>query len=311
MTMHNLRDDRPQTIDDGSPSPVVSRRSSIAEVLVWASTTLAHTDFPRLTAEALLAHALSVTRTRLLSHPEGSVAPKALAEFEQLIARAAAGEPLAYLTGHREFYGLDFLVDRRVLVPRPETERLVDLALSPGHPSTSPPAPLRILDVGTGCGCIAVALAKHLPSARITATDVSAEALAVARINAGRHNVSERITFVHTDLLSSFVMRSGHSSFDLLCANLPYIPSAELRQLPISEHEPMLALDGGPDGLNLIDRLLTGAARVAAPHGRLLLEIGATQGAPVCNLARAAFPSAQVVLHKDLAGLDRVVAVDF
>jgi release factor glutamine methyltransferase len=217
--------------------------------------------------------------------------------------RAAAGEPLAYLTGHREFYGLDFLVDARVLVPRPETETLVDLARAHAHPH----APTRILDVGTGSGCLAVAVARHLPSAHVTATDISAGALAVARRNADRHGVSDRVTFVQSDLLSDCRLQT--SSFTLLLANLPYIASSDLPRLPVSEHEPRLALDGGSEGLDLIRRLLADAPRVLSSNGGLLLEIGADQGQAVSALARTAFPAAQIRVHRDWAGLDRVVAI--
>jgi release factor glutamine methyltransferase len=293
------------------------------ELLNRATLALHDTDSPRLTAEVLLAHVLGVSRTQLLSHPEQPIAPEALTEFERLLARAATGEPLAYLTGHREFYGLDFLIDSRVLVPRPETELLIDLALSTFHPITpSPRHPVtlsctpNILDIGTGSGCLAITLAKHLPSAHLTAVDISPDALALARLNAQRHGVSDRITFLQSDLLSSFVLRPSSSVLrppslvSLLTANLPYIASEELRHLPVSKHEPALALDGGPDGLALIRRLLMDAPRVMAPNGRLLLEIGSTQGAAVAALARAAFPTAEAVgVHQDLAGLDRVVEI--
>jgi release factor glutamine methyltransferase len=320
MITNKLRDRRPPTLRlrsgqalrlrsgqaaDRRPRTAVARsgRSSISEVLRSAILTLAGADSPRLTAEVLLAHVLRVTRTQLLSRPERLVPQPRLAEYQTLVVRAAAGEPLAYLAGHREFYGLDFLVDSRVLIPRPETELLVDLALS--HPHTH--TPTHILDVGTGSGCIAVALAVHLPSAHITAIDISEAALTLARQNAQRHGVAERIDFVQSDLLSDFGL--GTSDFGLLTANLPYIPSAELRRLPVSKHEPALALDGGPDGLAFIRRLLADAPRVLTPGGLMLLEIEARQGEAVVSLARAAFPNAQVELHQDLAGLYRVVEI--
>lgn len=313
------------------PLSIFILHPSSFEVLHHAIQTLAETESPHLTAEVLLAHVLGVSRTQLLSHPERPVSPTALAEFERLLARAAMGEPLAYLTGHREFYGLDFLVDSRVLVPRPETELLIDLALSPFQPFSSSssftlsPSHLvtlsdnpSILDIGTGSGCLAVTLAEHLPAAHLTAVDISSDALTLARLNAQHHSVSNRITFLQSNLLSSilppfinphssFVI--GHSSFTLLTANLPYIASDELHRLPVSKHEPTLALDGGPDGLALIRRLLADAPHVMAPNGRLLLEIGSTQGAAVAALARATFPTAEVKVHPDLAGLDRVVEI--
>jgi len=275
-------------------------------------------DAPRLTAEVLLAHVLGITRTQLLSRPERQLSAETLAPFQSLVSRAAQGEPLAYLTGRREFYGLDFLVDSRVLVPRPETELLVDFALTLHAPRST----LHILDIGAGSGCIAITLALKLPAARVTAIDISPEALALARLNAERHGVSNRVTFIQSDLLSNLQfsnlqspvsnlqslisnLQSPITNYQLLIANLPYIPSDELPRLPVARHEPALALDGGPDGLALIRRLLADAPRLMASRGRLLLEIGAAQGEAAAALARAAFPSAQIEIHQDLAGHDR------
>jgi release factor glutamine methyltransferase len=315
MRTISLRDGGRQTADRRRRSAVGGHLSPASEILQHAvvALTAAAADSPRLTAEILLAHLLGVSRARLLSRPERSLSAQTLAKYEALIARAADGEPLAYLTGHREFCGLDFLVDARVLVPRPETELLIDLALNSPLPAgeglgvRESSLPLHILDVGTGSGCIAVALAVRRPVARITAVDISAGALALARLNAARHRVADRIDFIQSDLLSTFHLRP--STFHLLVANLPYIPSGELKTLPVSKHEPALALDGGPDGLDLIRRLLADAPRVMAPHGRLLLEINDAKRAEACDLARTAFPSAHIELHTDFAGLDRVVAI--
>lgn len=265
------------------------------------------TDSPRLTAEVLLAHTLGLTRAQLLARPEQPLSPEQQARYAALVNRAAAGEPLAYITGVREFHGLDFAVDARVLVPRPETELLVDLALQFLTTESTQSAEKRVLDVGTGSGCIAVTIAVKHPAASVTATDISEEALAVARANAARHGVAQRIAFFRSDLLSSFHLLPA--SFDLIAANLPYIASAELRDLAVAGHEPRLALDGGPDGLLWIRRLLVDAPRALKPGGLLLLEIGATQGAAATALVQAAFPQGRVTLHRDLAGLDRVVSV--
>ena len=286
-------------------------RTSCAGLLFQAARGLAEAgvDAPRLTAEALLAHVLGITRTQLLSRPERQLSAGTLAQFQSLVSRAAQGEPLGYLTGRREFYGLDFLVDSRVLVPRPETELLVDLALNLQSPVRRA-SNLQLLDVGTGSGCIAIALALKLPAARVTAVDISPVALALARLNAERHGVSNRVTFIQGDLLAN-LPPAGRliANYQLLIANLPYIPSDEFRRLPVARHEPALALDGGPDGLALIRRLLSDAPRLMDPRGRLLLEIGAAQGEAAAALARAAFPSAQVEIHQDLAGLDRIISV--
>jgi len=283
---------------------VVRSAYSVAELLQAATRSLAQIDSPRLTAEALLAHTLGLSRTQLLSRDTAAPSPESMEAFEALVRRAATGEPLAYLTGRREFHGLDLAVNPQVLVPRPETELLVDEALRFLAPQTTEQ---RVLDVGTGSGCIAVTIAAKCPAASVTAVDVTDEALAVARANATRHNVARRIAFFKSDLLSA--LRLLPSNFNLLCANLPYIASDELRTLPVIKHEPRLALDGGPDGLLWVRRLLVDAPRVMAPHGWLLLEIGATQGQAAAALAQAAFPSAQVAVLKDYAGLDRIVRV--
>jgi release factor glutamine methyltransferase len=284
---------------------------SLGEALRSAAGRLAPADSPRLTAEALLAHLLGLTRAQLLSRLEQPLPADLAAPLERLVARAAGGEPLAYLTGHREFYGLDFAVDARVLVPRPETELLIDLALAVESPLTQLSRP-HVLDVGTGSGALAVPLAVKCPRARLVATDISAGALAVACANAARHHVADRISFIQGDLLSAFPLQPSPASlhpFDLLVANLPYIPSAELRRLPVAKHEPRLALDGGPDGLEPLRRLLADAPCVLAPGGRLALEIEATCGEAAAALARAAFPTARVWVHQDLAGLDRAVEI--
>lgn len=294
-----------------SPAGVVGRLSSIGEALAFAHRELVQTDSPALTAQVLLAHVTGLTRTQVLARPEQPLSEAQQAQFAALLARAAEGEPLAYLTGEREFCGLAFWVDHHVLVPRPETELLVELG--------SAARPRRILDVGTGSGCLAIALAVRLPQAMVMAVDIAPEALALARRNAARHGVERRLTFIKSDLLSAWLPSSDPfatnlpvarpPAFDLIVANLPYIDSDELRGLAVARHEPALALDGGPGGLKLIERLLRQAPRFLAPHGLLLLEIGAAQSVPALALARAAFPHASVTVHQDLAGLDRVVAL--
>lgn len=267
--------------------------------LLGATAALAATDAPALTAQLLLGAVLGLDRTQVLTQPERPLSAAEQAAFERLVARAAAGEPLAYLLGRREFYGLSFEVTPYVLVPRPETELLVDLARALN--------PKRVLDVGTGSGCIAVALAVNVPDAAITALDLSPEALAVAQGNAETHGVSDRITFRHSDLLAA--LEPAAPVFDLLCANLPYIDTTELHTLPVAAHEPALALDGGPGGLVLVARLLAQAGPHLAPGAALLLEIGATQGPAAAALAQQAFPAAAVGVARDLAGLDRVLTI--
>ncbi|BCX05635.1 MAG: release factor glutamine methyltransferase [Candidatus Roseilinea sp.] len=280
----------------------------------------ARVDAPTTTARLLLAHVLDKPKEWLIAHDDVHLDAAAQQRFRSLLQRVAAHEPLAYVLGHREFYGLDLIVDRRVLIPRPETEMLVELALdelkienaklkSDDMPTFS------ILDVGTGSGAIPIAIAKHAPDGRILATDISADALAVARLNAERHGVADRITFLRADLLEGLVVLPP-----VITANLPYVMREEIEGLPpeIQAHEPRVALDGGEDGLALVRRLVEQIASrvVAAPDQAPLpraafLEIGASQGPAALAAAQAILPRAQAEIKKDLAGLDRVLAIRF
>ncbi|MBN1137116.1 MAG: peptide chain release factor N(5)-glutamine methyltransferase [Anaerolineae bacterium] len=261
----------------------------------------------RLDAELLLAYTLGLNRAAILAQPDRPLTPKELTRFRDLVARRAAREPLPYITGHREFFGLDFAVDARVLIPRPETELLVEHALRIARPvpGSLPPA-LEIADVGAGSGAIAVALAVHLPRATVYALDDSAGALALTAENARRHNVAGRVRCRQGDLLAPLP-----GPVSLVTANLPYVAAGEWADLPpeIRDHEPRAALDGGPDGLDAISRLLATTGPYLHPGGALLLEIGASQGAAVTALARRYFPAADLQLHRDYAGLDRLVIV--
>lgn len=256
------------------------------------------TDTPHLEAEVLLAHVTGLTRTAILAHPERPLSPEEQARYEDLLARRAAGIPLPYLTGRVEFFGLDFVITPDVLIPRPETETLVERALA-WDPQT-------VVDVGTGSGCVAVALAVQLPRARIYATDLSRAALWVAAENARRHGVADRIHFLQADLASPL-----KGPVDMLVSNPPYVAQEEWALLPesVREHEPRLALDGGPGGLRVVRRLLADAVRLLRPEGILLVEIGAGQGPEAAALAHAVFPRARVRIHPDLAGRDRVLEV--
>ena len=210
-------------------------------------------------------------------------------------------EPLPYVLGRWHFYGREFAVTPAVLIPRPETETLVEHALAwlRAHPDRR-----RVTDVGTGSGALAVTLAAEKPAVRVTATDISPAALEVARRNARRHSVADRIAFVETDLLTALA-----GAFDLIVANPPYIPIAELANLPVAQHEPREALDGGADGLATIRRLLAQAQTRLAAGGALMLEIAASQGGAARAAALEAFPASKVVVHPDLAGRDRVLVV--
>jgi release factor glutamine methyltransferase len=274
------------------------------ELSIQAFLTQHASRFTLFDLQLLLAHVLNRPRTWILAHPEAELNLEQLTAFESALGRLQAGEPLPYILGHWEFYGLDFLVTPDVLIPRPETEHLVETALQSAirNPQSA------ILDVATGSGCIAIALAIHLPGAHITATDISSAALTVAQANALRHCISDRIEFVQADLLETF-KRSHVHTFDLLTANLPYIPTSTLHGLEVYGKEPTLALDGGPDGLDLIHRLLAAAPGVLAPGGLALLEIEATQGENAQALARQHFPAAQIRVLTDLAGHDRLLVI--
>ena len=264
-------------------------------------------DEARLDAELLLGHTLAVNRAAILAQPDRPLTPKELTRFRDLVARRTAREPLPYITGHREFFGLDFAVDARVLIPRPETELLIEHALRIVRSMPEPlPAALEIADVGAGSGAIAVTLAVHLPQATVYALDASAEALAVTAENAQRHDVAGRVQCRQGDLLAPLP-----GPVNLIAANLPYVASGELAGLlpEIRDYEPHAALVGGPDGLEAIHRLLATARPYLYPGGALLLEIGASQGIAVTTLARRYFPSADIRLHRDYAGLDRLVIV--
>ena len=288
----------------GAVAAAVTPLGDAAGALAWARAILiAAPDSEPLDAPLLLAHILAIPRAALLAHPEHTLTAEQSAMFRALIVRRAAGEPVAYLTGTRAFYDRAFRVTPDVLIPRPETEHLIAQALAWAIGRSA----LRIVDVGTGSGAIAVTLAAHLPDAHVWAVDVSAAALAVARENAARQGVADRVTCVQGDLLAPAVAAQRRA--DLIAANLPYIARPDLDALAVSHWEPRLALDGGPDGLDLIRRLLADVPRVLAPDGLLLLEIGAEQGAAVCALAQQALPGAVVRTAADYAGLDRVVSV--
>lgn len=269
------------------------------------------TDTPQLDAQVLLAHVTGHPRAWLAAHPDSPLSDPQLASVREAVSRLEAGEPLPYLLGHWEFFGLDFQLTPDVLIPRPETELLVEQAILwlQSRP-VSKLSSLRAADIGTGSGCIAVALAKHVPEARILATDLSLPALKVAHRNALRHNVASRVDFVQCDLLPPHPdPLPTESHFDVICANLPYIPSAKLKRLPVYGREPTLALNGGRDGLDVIRHLLKIAPEWLAPDGLILLEIEEGQGMAAVSLAYDSFDRATINLRRDLAGKERLVAI--
>ena len=259
-------------------------------------------DSARLDAELLLAHALGLSRSTLLARLREPVAATAAVAFTGLIARRARREPLAYLTGVQEFWSLPFAVTPDVLIPRPETELLAELAIAAGETAHGGTATRRVLDLGTGSGCLAVAIARELPAAQVTAVDTSAAALAVARRNAMAHGVAGRITFVAGDLYAPL---APAARFDCIVSNPPYLAPADAAS-PELAYEPHEALYTGADGLAVIRRLLADAPARLVPGGRLLVEIGATQGDTVLALARAAGLT-DTRIATDLAGRPRVL----
>lgn len=291
-----------------------SGEEMISDALTWGRSMLteAEVDSPQLDAELLLAHALGWQRAQLYTHAEQVLQPQDWARFAELITRRAQREPLAYLVGHQEFYGLDFFVDGRVLIPRPETEVLVEQAIAEGTRCLPVPdrvertGRLSIADVGTGCGAIAIALALHLPSAEVYAIDLSAPALDVAARNCRRYSVEGRV-----HLLQGYLLAPLPQPVDLIVANLPYVALAEVAGLPleISRYEPRQAWDGGVGGLEVIERLLAQVGGYLNDEGGILLEVGATQGAAVQGMATRYFPTAVVEIFQDGAGLDRVVSI--
>ena len=272
----------------------------------------------RLDAELLLAWSIGAERTALIAHPEAPVGDGGMAVFEAALVRREAGEPVAYIRGVKEFHGLALAVDRRALIPRPETELLVSEAEGQvAWRLTSAPRPagtpeLRVVDVGTGSGAIAIALASLLRKRRmlgevsILAVDFSAEALALARENAVSHAVADAVTFAQADLLPA-----AEAPFDLILANLPYIPSREVDSLPIAAaFEPRLALDGGNDGLSIVRRLVDALPEALLPSGVALLETGFDQG-PAIERVVAELPGAWTCrIQADLSGTPRLAHVE-
>lgn len=260
-------------------------------------------DDPGIEAEVLLQHVLGLDRAHLYARLRDDIDKAQHTAFQHLVERRRAHEPSAYIVGHREFYCVDLEVTPDALIPRPETEFLVDEALR-----VAPPAgPCAIADVGTGCGAIAVALAIHLPQAAIYGIDSSERALALAARNVDRLGLASHVCLLHGDLLDPLA-----EPVDVIVANLPYVKTSDWQALPpeIREHEPREALDGGPEGTAALERLLRAAASHLRPRGCLLAEIGWDEGEQLSAAAQECFPAAAVTVKKDLAGLDRILVVE-
>lgn len=275
---------------------------NLKEALVQARDILTRSniDDASLEAEILLRHVLKITRSQLYQELDAVLNEDDKDSYFRLIARRQRGEPSAYITGHCEFYGLDFYVDRNVLIPRPESEFLVEktLEIASSRNITT------VVDVGTGCGAIAISLAKSFTNIMICATDISLPALKVARRNGHQHGVVDKIEFLHGNMLEPL---SG--PIDLIIANLPYVKKLEIPDSGPLSFEPALALDGGRDGISMIRALYAQAKDKLSPGGCMLLEIGEGQADAVTDIVREVFTTARIEVTGDYAGIERVVGV--
>lgn len=271
-------------------------------------------DSTELDAQLILAHVIERPRTWLLARLETQLSQPQIDSATEAFSRLTAGEPLPYILGHWEFFGLDFDITKDVLIPRPETELLVEKAIDWLKAS---PERRTVADIGTGSGIIAASIAMHIEDAQILATDISFDALQVAKHNAQKFHIHHQINFVECDLLPTFnfhhstLRQAQGSAFNLICANLPYIPTEALHQLPIYGREPTLALDGGADGLEIYRRLFKLAPDWLAPHGLMLLEIEASLGMQSLSLAYDSFSEVAIHLRQDLTGRDRLLEIIF
>ncbi len=304
----------PVTVEDLDPNDKETTRwfspgLSVAEAVRTTTETLQPlSNEAPLEAELLVRHVTGLDRAGIFARSRDALTPGEYHDLRRLTLRRTRKEPLPYILGEWEFRGLSFRVTPAVMIPRPETETLVEEALAwRERRRGEADGPVTIADVGTGSGCIAVSLAAMLQGDRVLAVDVSRDALAVAAENAARHSVGERVRLLEADLLSAV-----SEPLDLVVANLPYIPDTEVASLQpeVRLFEPQVALGGGPDGLSLIRRLLRQAQARLSPRGAVMLEINPPQSATLPDEARALFTGADVRVVRDLAGLDRVVVID-
>ncbi len=277
---------------------------TVRYILNWATGQLriAGCETPKLDAELLLSHTLDRERIWLHTYPEAAITPPQHNLFNQYLTRRIQREPVAYILGYKSFFGLDFVVTPAVLIPRPETELIIETTLEL-FPSDKP---IRAVDVGTGSGCIAVTLAKYLPQATVEAVDISIAALEIAQQNAANHQVISSLSFIEGSLLTPTI-----GKFDLIVSNPPYLDDAELADTTpeIQNFEPAQALTAGSNGLALVQKLLQQAQTKLNSSGVMMIEIGSGQGEAVKQLALDNFPEARISIKSDLAGLDRMVLI--
>jgi len=301
------------------PAPAPANEWTVRKVLEWTTGHLKKhgSDTPRLDAEILLAKARGCQRIQLYTAYDEPLTDAVRATMRDLVQRRAQAEPVAYLVGHREFFSLDFRVTADVLIPRPDTETLVmeitDVIkqMAAALPeSDSPAPPVRVLDLCTGSGCVAISVAKHCQTAKlnvqVVATDISPAALAIARENATRHGVEGLVEFHEGDL---FAALPADARFEIIASNPPYIPSAEIETLDpeVAKHEPRLALDGGPSGFDVIDRLTAAAPAHAAEGAVFLMELSPEQAETASQRLAALGKYTDISVRKDLANRPRVL----
>jgi release factor glutamine methyltransferase len=280
---------------------------TIHKLLTWITEyfTQKHVDAPRLSAEMLLSHVLKMKRIELYMHADSHVADDKREALRALVKRAAEQEPVSYLVGSAEFYSMEMEVCKDCLIPRPETELLVERAIEFLRTRTGEQ---HVLDLCTGCGCIAAAVAKNYKEARVIATDISEDALSVAARNIEKHKVADRVKLLEGDLFEPVIKELDGSAFDLIVSNPPYISTAEMEKLDknVKDYEPYLALHGGVDGLDVYRRILAQVEQFLKPDGALMMEIGYLQGPAIKQMLEQTRLFASIKIEKDLSNNDRI-----
>jgi release factor glutamine methyltransferase len=296
------------TQPSGSSSAPAEEPWTVRRVLEWTTSHLKKhgSDTPRLDAEILLAHARGCPRIPLYTQFDEPLSDAVRGQMRDLVKRRANAEPVAYLVGQREFFSLSFRVTPEVLIPRPDTETLVLEILD----ETKSRSSTKMLDLCTGSGCVAVSVAKNSPSVNVTATDISPAAIAIARENAERHHVSDRVELLESDLFSAI---PAGTKFDVIASNPPYVAAAEIETLDkeVAVHEPRLALDGGADGMDILKKIITAAPEFSVPGGLLLLEFASEQAEALVKFAEAHGAYEKISVREDLGKRPRVLKARF
>ena len=287
-------------------------RNTIRNILKWAITTLKEFDIecPDINADTLLAFVLSCDRTKLYTNPDDILNDSDISRYKELINERIRHIPLQYITHHVEFMSLDFFVDERVLIPRPETEILVETVLNKAQDKECISKKITIMDIGTGSGNIAVSLAKNLSNAEIYASDISQEALAIAKENVRRHKVIENVHLLHGDIFNAFSGIVEKGQFNFIVSNPPYVSESEWKNLEpeLRDHEPYEALVGGKDGLCYYRQIIREAADWLMPDGYLIIEIGETQANETIKLVKKDGHYENIEIIKDLQGKERIIS---